>query len=71
MAKRATHLCPCGPAGGPDRKRTCGPAEVANYPARMSGPLADRIDMQALPRRYGQLHYPLTPILDRLCFALR
>jgi magnesium chelatase family protein len=41
----ATNPCPCGRAGEPGRKCTCGPAEVARYAARMSGPLTDRIDM--------------------------
>jgi magnesium chelatase family protein len=41
----ATNPCPCGRAGEPGRKCSCGAAEVAKYSARMSGPLADRIDM--------------------------
>jgi magnesium chelatase family protein len=41
----ATNPCPCGRAGEPGRKCSCGPSEVAKYAARMSGPLADRIDM--------------------------
>ena len=41
----ATNPCPCGRAGEPGRKCSCGPGDVAKYAARMSGPLADRIDM--------------------------
>lgn len=41
----ATNPCPCGRAGEPGRKCSCGAAEVAKYAARMSGPLVDRIDM--------------------------
>ena len=41
----ATNPCPCGRAGEPGRKCSCGAAEVAKYAARMSGPLTDRIDM--------------------------
>jgi len=41
----ATNPCPCGRAGEPGNKCSCGSAEVAKYAARMSGPLADRIDM--------------------------
>jgi magnesium chelatase family protein len=41
----ATNPCPCGQAGEPGRKCSCAPGEVAKYAARMSGPLADRIDM--------------------------
>jgi magnesium chelatase family protein len=41
----ATNPCPCGRAGEPGRKCSCAPSEVEKYGARMSGPLADRIDM--------------------------
>ncbi|HEV2644160.1 MAG TPA: YifB family Mg chelatase-like AAA ATPase [Candidatus Elarobacter sp.] len=41
----ATNPCPCGRAGEPGRKCTCAPADVAKYAGRISGPLADRIDM--------------------------
>jgi magnesium chelatase family protein len=41
----ATNPCPCGRAGEAGRKCTCAPADVAKYTGRMSGPLADRIDM--------------------------
>lgn len=46
--------CPCGFSGGSadDRPCTCSPAAIARYRARMSGPLADRLDMQVeLPRQ--------------------
>lgn len=41
----ATNPCPCGRAGEPGRRCTCAVKEVARYTARMSGPLADRLDM--------------------------
>ncbi|MGI8547602.1 MAG: YifB family Mg chelatase-like AAA ATPase [Gemmatimonadaceae bacterium] len=41
----ATNPCPCGRAGEPGKKCVCAPKDVAKYAARMSGPLADRIDM--------------------------
>lgn len=41
----ATNPCPCGRAGEPGRRCTCAPADVAKYAGRISGPLADRIDM--------------------------
>ena len=38
-------LCPCGNAGEPTRVCVCAEAAIAKYRARLSGPLADRIDM--------------------------
>jgi magnesium chelatase family protein len=41
----AMNPCPCGRAGEPDAHCTCTPADVERYLARLSGPLADRVDM--------------------------
>lgn len=41
----AMNPCPCGSAGDPTRTCICGDADVIRYRARLSGPLADRIDM--------------------------
>jgi magnesium chelatase family protein len=41
----AMNPCPCGRAGDSAAVCTCGTALVAKYRARLSGPLADRIDM--------------------------
>jgi magnesium chelatase family protein len=41
----AMNPCPCGNAGEPTRVCTCSEAEVSRYRSRLSGPLADRIDM--------------------------
>lgn len=41
----AMNPCPCGHAGDPGRPCVCAAADVARYRARLSGPLADRIDM--------------------------
>lgn len=41
----ATNPCPCGQAGNSSATCSCTPAELAKYTARISGPLADRIDM--------------------------
>ena len=41
----AMNPCPCGNAGEPTRVCTCSEPEVVRYRARLSGPLADRIDM--------------------------
>jgi magnesium chelatase family protein len=41
----AMNPCPCGNAGEPTRVCTCSEAEIIRYRSRLSGPLADRIDM--------------------------
>ena len=41
----AMNPCPCGHAGDAARSCSCAPADVARYRARLSGPLADRIDL--------------------------
>lgn len=41
----ATNPCPCGNAGEDARVCACAEAEVLRYRGRLSGPLADRIDM--------------------------
>ena len=41
----ATNPCPCGRLGDSTGKCTCPPAHIERYARRISGPLADRIDM--------------------------
>ncbi|HUQ99083.1 MAG TPA: YifB family Mg chelatase-like AAA ATPase [Gemmatimonadaceae bacterium] len=41
----ASNPCPCGRAGDPLGSCNCAIADIDRYNARMSGPLADRIDM--------------------------
>jgi magnesium chelatase family protein len=41
----AMNPCPCGHAGDPSHPCVCAAAEVLRYRARLSGPLADRIDL--------------------------
>ena len=41
----ATNPCPCGRLGDSTARCRCPPAEIERYSRRMSGPLADRIDM--------------------------
>jgi magnesium chelatase family protein len=41
----AMNPCPCGHAGDPSRPCICPAADVLKYRSRLSGPLADRIDM--------------------------
>ena len=50
----AMNPCPCGRAGDPRGGCYCASSEIAHHQSRLSGPLADRIDMQvrlsAVPR---------------------
>lgn len=41
----AMNPCPCGKAGTPEARCICSTADVAKHRGRISGPLADRIDM--------------------------
>ncbi len=41
----ATNPCPCGRLGDTTGTCTCTPSDIERYANRMSGPLADRIDM--------------------------
>jgi magnesium chelatase family protein len=47
----AMNPCPCGYLGDTRRECRCGPARIASYRQRLSGPLLDRIDIRiAVPR---------------------
>lgn len=46
MLVAATNPCPCGRAGLDSTSCTCGATDVARYRARLSGPLADRLDLR-------------------------
>lgn len=41
----AMNPCPCGYSGHPSRPCSCSPVDLARHRGRVSGPLADRIDM--------------------------
>jgi magnesium chelatase family protein len=41
----AMNPCPCGHAGDPSRACVCPAADVLRYRSKLSGPLADRIDL--------------------------
>lgn len=45
MLVGAQNPCPCGYLGDPEKPCTCTDAQIAQYAARMGGPLLDRIDM--------------------------
>jgi magnesium chelatase family protein len=51
MLVAATNPCPCGYAGDPERECTCALADLERHRARLSGPLADRIDLHVHVRR--------------------
>jgi magnesium chelatase family protein len=42
----AMNPCPCSYLGHPTKACACGELEITKYRSRLSGPLADRIDMQ-------------------------
>jgi len=44
----ASNPCPCGRAGDPTGACNCAPNDIDRYAARISGPLADRIDMHVI-----------------------
>jgi magnesium chelatase family protein len=48
----AMNPCPCGRSGDPTGRCVCSAADVLRYRARLSGPLADRMDM----------HVPVGPV---------
>lgn len=51
MLVAATNPCPCGYAGDPERECRCSPTELERHRSRLSGPLADRIDLHVHVRR--------------------
>jgi magnesium chelatase family protein len=51
MLVAATNPCPCGYAGDPGRDCRCSAADLDRHHARLSGPLADRIDLHVHVRR--------------------
>jgi len=62
MLAASMNPCPCGYYGSDgDRPCTCSEGAVARYRSRMSGPLADRIDLQVeMPRQSAN---PVNPAL--------
>lgn len=56
----AANPCPCGNAGSPDTALSCRctPAVRAKYMSRLSGPIADRIDLRLTVRRVSSVLPP-------------
>src|SRR5262249_58314441 len=50
----AGNPCPCGFDGDPRRTCVCPPARADAYRARISGPVADRIDLKVDVPRLGR-----------------
>lgn len=46
MLVAATNPCPCGRSGTEGSRCSCGVNDIARYRARLSGPLADRLDLR-------------------------
>ncbi|MEO8910317.1 MAG: YifB family Mg chelatase-like AAA ATPase [Gemmatimonadaceae bacterium] len=44
----ASNPCPCGRAGDPSGACNCAPGDIDRYASKISGPLADRIDMHVV-----------------------
>src|SRR5690606_11001117 len=51
----AANPCPCGFLGDPERECRCRGSKLARYGARLSGPLADRIDLHVRVERLSPL----------------
>jgi magnesium chelatase family protein len=72
----ATNPCPCGRAGDPRATCTCTTTDVQRYRARLSGPLADRMDMHVLvpavspgDLAQGGAHESSQTVRARICAA--
>jgi len=72
----AMNPCPCGYLGDPSGRCRCAPQAVARYRSRISGPLADRIDLkvEAPTPRDGEMTAraggePSAAIRARVCAA--
>ncbi len=63
MLVAAMNPCPCGYAGDPQVECACTPERVQTYRGRISGPLAERIDIHVeVPRQpLALLHTPAQP----------
>ena len=76
----AMNPCPCGYSGDPTHGCVCATADIARYRSRLSGPLADRIDMHVtvgavpiplLRARGGESSSAIRPRVERARVAQR
>jgi magnesium chelatase family protein len=76
----AMNPCPCGYSGDPTHGCICASADIARYRSRLSGPLADRIDMHVtvgavpiplLGARGGESSLAVRPRVERARAAQR
>jgi magnesium chelatase family protein len=53
----ASNPCPCGNFGNPEKECRCSPSQIRMYQRKLSGPLADRIDLfiNVPPLKYEKL----------------
>ena len=58
----ACNPCPCGRTGDPGGVCSCSTADIERYSARLSGPLADRIDLHAHVGTVSLPHRSAAPI---------
>ena len=59
----AMNPCPCGFDGDPRKQCICSPERIATYRARISGPLAERIDLHVeVPRQTHDLLMTKAPV---------
>jgi len=72
----AMNPCPCGFYGHPTKPCTCSQAAAEKYPAKISGPMLDRIDLhiEVPPVEYEELtgkgeEEPSCAIRERVCAA--
>ena len=63
MLVASMNPCPCGYYNHPTKERSCAPGAVQKYLNRISGPLLDRIDLQAeiLPVPFEKPHRSSPP----------
>lgn len=76
MVIAAMNPCPCGYYGHPTKPCTCTPSKVANYLAKVSGPILDRMDLhvEVPPVDFDELSdnspsEPSSEIRKRVCHA--
>jgi len=60
MLVASMNPCPCGYLNHPQKSCICGPREIRQYLAKVSGPLLDRIDMhiEVTPISFDELNAP-------------